>query len=54
MGVDLDVFSYSAVLFGKFQFDADIAVFVHLDLLYKFNQNIPGQFVDVFMLSESC
>lgn len=37
MGVDLDVFSYSAVLVGKFQANAYISIFVHLDMLYEFN-----------------
>lgn len=37
MGVDLDVFSYSAVLISEFQANAYIAIVIHLDLLHEFN-----------------
>lgn len=52
--VDFNVFRYSAVLIGKFQLHANIAIFVYLDGVNKLNQDIPCQFVDVFVLAECC
>ena len=54
MGIEPNVFIYSAVLISKLQLDIDIAVFVYLDLLHKLNQNLSCQFVDVFMFSKGC
>ena len=50
MVVDFNVFRNFAVLVGKFESDANIAILVYFDCVNKLNQNIPCQFVDIFIL----
>ena len=57
-GVDFNVLGNPAELVRKLEMNADIAVFVNLDMVYQFNQNFPGQLFDVlifhFPLQQRC
>ena len=50
IGVEFDIFKDPAELVGKLEADADIAVFVDLDMIHQFHKNIAGQTVDVLIL----
>ncbi len=48
-GVDFNVLGNPAELVRKLEMNADIAVFVNLDMVYQLNQNFPGQLFDVLI-----
>ena len=48
-GVDFNVLVNPAELVRKLKVNADIAVFVNLDMVYQLNQNFPGQLFDVLI-----
>lgn len=49
-GVDFNVFGNLAELVGKLEADADIAVFVNLDVVDQLNEDFTGQAVDILKL----
>ena len=48
-GVDFNVLGNLAELVRKLKVNADIAVFVNLDMVYQLNQNFAGQLFDVLI-----
>ena len=48
-GVDFNVLGNPAELVRKLEMNADIAVFVNLDMVYQFNQDFAGQLFDVLI-----
>ena len=52
-GVDFNVLGNLAELVRKLKVNADIAVFVNLDMVYQFNQNFAGQLFDVLIFCKS-
>ncbi len=48
-GVDFNVFGNLAELVRKLKLDADIAIFVNLDVVYQLNQNFAGQLFNVLI-----
>lgn len=48
-GVDFNVLGNPAELVRKLKMNADIAVFVNLDMVYQFNQDFAGQLFDVLI-----
>ena len=48
-GVDFNVLGNPAELVHKLEMNADIAVFVNLDMVYQLNQNFAGQLFDVLI-----
>ncbi len=48
-GVDFNVLGNPAELVRKLKMNADIAVFVNLDIVYQFNQNFAGQLFNVLI-----
>ncbi len=52
-GVDFNVLGNPAELVRKLKMNADIAVFVNLDMVYQFNQNFAGQLFDVLIFCKS-
>lgn len=49
-GVDFNVLGNLAELVRKLKLDADVAVFVNLDMVYQLNKNFAGQLFDVLIL----
>ena len=52
-GVDFNVLGNPAELVRKLEMNADIAVFVNLDMVYQLNQNFPGQLFDVLIFTKA-
>ncbi len=52
-GVDFNVLGNLAELVRKLKVNADIAVFVNLDMVYQLNQNFAGQLFDVLIFCKS-
>ena len=48
-GIDFNVLGNPAELVRKLKMNADIAVFVNLDMVYQFNQNFAGQLFNVLI-----
>ena len=48
-GVNFNVLGNPAELIRKLKFHADIAVFINLDMVYKFNQNFPVKCFNVLV-----
>ncbi len=48
-GIDFNVLGNPAELVRKLKMNADIAVFVNLDMVYQFNQDFAGQLFDVLI-----
>ena len=48
-GVDFNVLGNPAELVRKLEMNADIAVFVNLDMVYQLNQNFSSQLFDVLI-----
>ena len=48
-GVDFNILGNPAELVRKLKMNADIAVFVNLDIVYQFNQNFAGQLFNVLI-----
>ena len=48
-GVDFNVLGNPAELVRKLKMNADITVFVNLDMVYQFNQDFAGQLFDVLI-----
>lgn len=49
-GVDFNVLGNPAELVRKLKLDADVAVFVNLDMVYQLNKDFAGQLFDVLIL----
>ncbi len=52
-GIDFNVLGNPAELVRKLKMNADIAVFVNLDMVYQFNQDFAGQLFDVLIFCKS-
>ena len=48
-GVDFNVLGNPAELVRKPKMNADIAIFVNLDMVYQFNQDFTGQLFNVLI-----
>ena len=48
-GVDFNVLGNPAELVRKLEMNADIALFVNLDMVYQLNQNFSSQLFDVLI-----
>ena len=48
-GIDFNVLGNPAELVRKLKMNANIAVFVNLDMVYQFNQDFAGQLFDVLI-----
>ena len=48
-GIDFNVLGNPAELVRKLKMNADIAIFVNIDMVYQFNQDFTGQLFNVLI-----